>query len=406
MARNLVNSPEVIFAVAAFLIVYAWTIYPLLIWIASRLFGSKELRPDVPDQALATLTLLIVAHNEEEMIEARLQNAVALDYPSDKLQVVVASDGSSDRTVAIAQSFADRGVRVLDYRSNRGKSATINAAWQELTSDLVLLSDANTFTERDAPRKMARWFSLPDVGAVCGRLMLIDAATGSNVDGAYWKFETFLKKCEARLGALLGANGAIYAIRREAFVEIPPETIVDDFVIPLLAKLRSDCRLIYESEAVAHEETPPGIRDEFRRRVRIGAGGFQSLGVLWPFLSPRYGWLAFSFWSHKMLRWFCPFFMLAAFGTNLLLLDSPGYVGTMAGQLTFYLLAWLGGKLPLGGRLGRLVRLTTMFSSMNAAVFVGFFRLLSGRQRGVWTRTARSAEGLATPPLESTATVV
>lgn len=380
---------EAVLFLSAFFVVYAYALYGLLIWVASRLWGTQAKAPASDDNALPDLTLLIVAHNEERMLAARLENALALDYPCDKLQILVASDGSRDRTAEIARSFADRGVRLLDYQPNRGKSATLNAAWKELTTDLVLLSDANTFTQPDAPRRLARWFALTDVGAVCGRLLLVDPASGNNVDGLYWKYETFLKKCEARLGALLGANGAIYAIRREAFVEIPSETIVDDFVIPLLAKLKTGCRLVYDSEAVAHEETPPSIGDEFRRRVRIGAGGFQSLGVLWPLLHPRHGWLAFSMWSHKVLRWLCPFFLLAAFVANLFLLDRSAYQASMIVQLAFYGLAWLGGSVPARGKAGKLVRLTTMFGSMNAALLVGFFRFVSGRQRGAWQRTAR-----------------
>src|SRR5262249_30950742 len=148
---------------------------------------------------------------------------------------------------------------------------------------------------------------------VCGRLVLTDPATGCNVDSYYWRYETFLKRCEGRLGALLGANGAIYAIRRELYTPIPGNTIVDDFVIPLRAKLRTGCRIVYDGDAVAREETPPNVGAEFHRRSRIGAGGFQSIGLLWRLLNPRSGWVAFTFFSHKILRWVCPFFLVAAF---------------------------------------------------------------------------------------------
>lgn len=371
---------------------YAYLCYPVIIWLCARLFGAIEGPPGADNGELPAITLLIAAHNEETVIGKRLENALALDYPPGKLRVVVASDGSTDRTVEFSNLFADRGVEVFDYPTNRGKSATLNAAMRELSSDVVLLSDANTFVNRDAARLMARWFDRPEVGAVCGRLVLVNPRTGANVDSLYWRYETFLKQCEARLGALLGANGAIYAIRRELFVEIPPETIVDDFMIPLLAKIKTGCRLVYESEAVAREESPPNIGDEFRRRVRIGAGGFQSLVTLWPLLSPLCGWLAFSFWSHKVLRWFCPFFLVGAFAANLLLLDQAFYVGALAAQIAFYLLAWLGGKLPAReSRLSRVLRLVAMFGGMNAALLLGFFRLLTGRQRGAWTRTARTA---------------
>jgi len=384
------HSLAAIFWLSFGLTAYAYAGYPALIWVCARWFGRAETPPELDDSELPTITLLIAAHNEQAVIGERLENALALDYPRERLEIVVASDGSDDRTTEIVSSFADRGVRLLDYQSNRGKSATLNAAWSELTSELVLLSDANTAIEPQAPRKLARWFRAPDIGAACGRLVLVDRATGRNVDGLYWRYETFLKRCEARLGALLGANGAIYAIRRKSFAPIPTETIVDDFVIPLLARITSGCRLVYDAEAAAREETPERIGDEFRRRVRIGAGGFQSLGILWPLLSPREGWLAFSFVSHKLLRWLAPFCLVAMVAANLALLNEPAYRWTLAAQATFYGLALIGALAPGKGAIVRLLRLTTLFSSMNLALFMGFFRWLAGRQGGSWARTERA----------------
>jgi cellulose synthase/poly-beta-1,6-N-acetylglucosamine synthase-like glycosyltransferase len=326
---------ELVFWLCLAAVAYAYAGYPLLIWLASRVFGRRPAPPVIDDADLPTVTLLIAAHNEAEVIAGRIDNALALDYPADKLEIVVASDGSRDATVAIVGSFEDRGVRLLDYQPNRGKATTLNAAWHEVRGELVLLSDANTFIDTSAPRHLARWFRDPAIGSVCGRLVLVDPASGKNVDGVYWRYETFLKLCEARLGALLGANGAIYAIRRDAYVPIPPDTAIDDFVIPLLAKLERGTRLIYDAEAIAREETPPQIRDEFKRRARIGAGGFQSLRILWPVLDPRHGWLAFSFLSHKVLRWSCPFFLLGMAASNVALGTAAFYQVTLAAQAAF-----------------------------------------------------------------------
>src|SRR5205085_81616 len=210
----------------------------------------------------------------------------------------------------IVSRYADRGVRLLASAARRGKANVLNSSIPAVKGEVVLLSDANTFTDPQAARHLARWFEDPRVGVVSGRLILTDPATGRNADSLYWKYETLLKKYEGRLGALLGANGGIYAIRRALFTAIPGDTIVDDFVIPLEAKLRTGCGIVYDPEAVAREETAPNVGCEFHRRARIGAGGFQSLGLLWRLLNPARGWVAFTFFSHKVLRWVCPFFLL------------------------------------------------------------------------------------------------
>jgi cellulose synthase/poly-beta-1,6-N-acetylglucosamine synthase-like glycosyltransferase len=380
-----------VFWICAGCVFYAYIGYPFVIWCLSRLFGRRLQAPVGGEEDLPTVSLLIAAHNEEAVIGERLRNALAMDYPADKLEIVVASDGSTDATAEIVRRYADDGVRLLAYELRRGKAAVLNAALPELTGKIIMLSDANTYTEPSAARRIVRWFREPGVGVVCGRLVLTDPATGHNVDSLYWKYETFLKKCDGRLGALLGANGAIYALRRECYTRIPNDTIVDDLVIPLLAKLRTGCTIVYDWEAVAREETPANLGSEFHRRARIGAGGFQSIGILWRLLDPRRGWIAFTFFSHKVLRWLCPFFLLGLLASNLALWEETLYRSALIGQLGFYGVSLLGAVVP--GRLKSLkpLRLTTMFTGMNAALLVGFCRWLRGTQKGVWKRTARAA---------------
>jgi cellulose synthase/poly-beta-1,6-N-acetylglucosamine synthase-like glycosyltransferase len=371
------------------LVGYSYVAYPFFVWICSRGFGDRCAAPFLDDQDLPVVTLLIAAHNEERWIRARIENALTAEYPTDKLDVLVASDGSNDATARIVREFAGRGVRLLDFQPNRGKATVLNEAVPQARGAIVVFSDANTLFEPMAIRRLVRWFAEPKIGAVCGRLVLTDPATGKNVDSLYWKYETFLKKCESRLGALLGANGAIYALRREDYVPIPPDTIVDDFVIPLVARLRTGRGVIYDSEAVAHEECPPGIADEFGRRARIGAGGFQSIVRLWPLLLPSQGWISLTFFSHKVLRWLCPFLLIAALLANLACLDRPWGVPLLTAQIGFYAVS-LAGRLTSGaGIVSRLFRLPAMFTSMNLALLCGFWRWVSGRQRGIWQRTAR-----------------
>jgi cellulose synthase/poly-beta-1,6-N-acetylglucosamine synthase-like glycosyltransferase len=391
----LADAIAVAFWASAGLVLYAYVGYPVLVWALSRVFGREPVPPVVADAELPSVSILVAAFDEEKEVGDRIVNALAQNYPEGMLEVVIASDGSTDRTNEIARGFAGSGVRLLDYPVRRGKATVLNDAFAELRGEVVVLSDANTyFSDPDVVRNLARWFRDPSVGAVCGKLVLTDPDTGTNVDGVYWKYETFLKHCESRLGALLGSNGAVYAIRRELFDGIPPGTVLDDFVIPLLARMRTGKRIVYDPRARADEETPKGIAQEFRRRARIGAGGFQCIGLLRGLLHPRHGWTALSFWSHKVLRWACPFFLLAALAANVVLaaVGGPVYAALLAGQLLFYALAALGTRLPVRPKVCKAVRLTTMFASMNAALLVGFVRWVRGSQRAAWERTARAQE--------------
>jgi cellulose synthase/poly-beta-1,6-N-acetylglucosamine synthase-like glycosyltransferase len=381
---------ELVFWLCVALIAYSYAVYPVLVWGLSRLFGRVPASRHLEDSELPSVSLLIAAHNEENVIARRIANALALDYPPDRLEIVIASDGSSDTTARIVSAMGNRRIRLLESPIRRGKAMVLNAAFRTVRGDIVLLSDANTFTDPDAVRRLVRWFQDPQVGIVCGRLVLTDPATGRNVDSLYWRYETFLKRCEGRLGALLGANGAIYAIRKSIFTGIRNDTIVDDFVIPLITRLRSNCSIVYDHQAIAYEETPRDFGDEFNRRSRIGAGGFQSMVRLGSLLVPRHGWVALTFFSHKVLRWLCPFFMIGALLTNLPLIHQPVYRLTMMLQLTGYGLSVLGMATGTMASF-RVLRLATMFTTMNLALLVGFWRWASGGQRGVWQRTARQA---------------
>jgi cellulose synthase/poly-beta-1,6-N-acetylglucosamine synthase-like glycosyltransferase len=385
----------VVFWACAATVLFAYVGYPLVLWLLARWLGQPFKAPAWEDNDLPSLSLLIAAHNEASVIEERVLNALQMAYPPDRLEIAVASDGSEDGTTETVRRYAERGVRLLDYKPRRGKAATLNTAIAELKGEIILLSDANTYTDSTAARKIVRGFKDPKVGVVCGRLVLTDPATGSNADSLYWKYETFLKRCESRLGALLGSNGAIYAIRRELFLPIPNDTIVDDIVIPLQAKLRTGCAIVYDYEAVAYEETAPDIHAEFQRRSRIGAGGFQSILLLWRLLNPRRGWVALTFLGHKILRWLCPFFMVGAFFSNLLLLEEPLYRWMIFAQLGFYMTSLAAAFVPGRYRSLKPLRLTTMFTSMNLALLVGFWRFASGNQRGLWRPTARLAEANA-----------
>lgn len=373
-------------------VAFAYLGYPAVIGALSRVFGETPAAPRCLDQDLPRLALIVAAYNEEHVIEGRIRNAMEQNYPCGRLTIVVASDGSTDRTGEIVRRFADQGVLLIEDPIRRGKAAVLNRAMASVDAEVVLLSDANTHFAPDVARDLARWFVDPRVGVVCGRLVLQDPLSGRNVDGLYWRFENYLKRCESRLGALLGANGAVYAIRRDAYVPIPDGTIVDDFVIPLISRLRTGLELVYDEESVAFEESAPHLGSEFRRRCRIGAGDFQSLGLLWPLLDPRRGWIALAFASHKVLRWTCPFLLLGMAAISLSWRDLTPYREALWAQTAFYALALAAAIAPAGLRIPRPLRLAAMFAGMNAALFIGFFRWLFGLQAATWARTDRLGE--------------
>ena len=387
LGREIVSVTAVFWTCVA-LVVYTYLIYPAVVWLLAK--AQKPLTvPDRETGNLPLVSILIVAHNEESLIASRLDNLLAIDYPKERLQLVVASDGSTDRTNPIVREYSSRHIQLLDFPDRMGKPAVLDSTVHTLAGDIVVLSDANSMMDPQSVRKLVRWFADARVGVACGEIVLIDPPTGRNVDSLYWRYETFLKRCEGKLGALLGASGPLYAIRRTLFPPIPPGTIVDDFVIPLLARLRSGCRIVYDESAIAYEETPADITTEFQRRARIGAGGFHSLPVLWPLLDPRKGWIAFTFFSHKLLRWLCPFFLVAVFVTNLILVDTGIYGVCFALQMLLYGTAYAGRFHSQRSPVGRAIRLATMFTAMNAALLVGFVRWTTGRQQSAWQRTAR-----------------
>jgi cellulose synthase/poly-beta-1,6-N-acetylglucosamine synthase-like glycosyltransferase len=370
---------------------FAYAGYPVIVWLLARCFGRAAVPPPVESADLPSVSLLVVAHNEAADIGARVRNALALRYPPGKLEIVIASDGSTDGTNEIVAGFAEQGVRLLAFPENRGKAAALDASIPHLTGDVVVLTDANTHMDPDAVRRLATWFADPAVGVVCGKLVLTDPATGRNADGLYWKYETFLKGCEGRLGALVGCNGAIYAVRRSVFPRVPAGTIADDLVIPLEVRRGTGCRIVYDPDAVAREETAPGVGAEFRRRARIGAGGFQTIARLWPLLNPARGWISFTFLGHKVLRWVSPFALVGMLALNVLLLDVRCFRWVLAGQVGFYLTAAVVACVPCRPRALRVARLATMFAAMNLALLVGFGRWVSGTQGGTWRRTERGA---------------
>ena len=377
----------VAFWAAAVLLAQTYFLYPLWLLLLSRLRPPSHRTP-AGSGAWPTVSLVVAAHDEASCIEEKLRNSLALDYPPGRLEVLIGSDGSTDGTDALVRAFPDPRVHLL-AAPRAGKTSVLNRCIPAARGEVAVLSDANTRIEPGALKALVRHFEDPAVGAVCGRLQLYNPTRAEYEESAYWKYESWLKALEGTQGAVVGANGGLYAVRRELFTPLPPSTIVDDFVIAVRL-LDRGYRVLYEPEALAAEETTEDYRREFGRRARIAAGNFQSLGLVPGLLSPLRGFPAFAFWSHKVLRWCAPALMLVALAANVALLDQPFYAYTMAAQIGFYGLALLGRAAVGPSLLRRIAGVAYYFVTMNLAIVVGFWRFLRNSQAAAWERTARA----------------
>lgn len=368
---------RVTFWIAAASIFYTYLGYPLLLAAMRLMLHRPVMRASIEP----SVTLLIPAFNEATVIERKLQNALALEYPRSKLEIVVASDGSTDETVEIAKRFAGTdSVRVLASPSNRGKMATLNASILEIRSDIVVFSDAPALLDPDALKRLVENFADPGVGAVSGRYTVVqstEVSTGASED-LYWKYETFLKTCESDISSTLGAHGHLYAIRRELYPFPDPSVINDDYVIPV-SVIGMGYRAIYEPSAIVREEARE--MTGFGRRVRIFAGNVQQLSEIRGLLKPLRPLPLFFFFSHKGGRLLAPIAMLVAFVASLTLADAPIYRAALCGQAIFYLLAMCGAICRMRPKI---LMLPFYFSMINAAAFLGFYHALTGRRGMAW----------------------
>jgi cellulose synthase/poly-beta-1,6-N-acetylglucosamine synthase-like glycosyltransferase len=378
---------EIMFWLSVSLIIYSYFLYPLILYIFSLLKNNRA--TEYSKSFCPPVTVIIAAYNEESCIKERIENLLKLDYPQEKLTLLIGSDGSSDNTAQILTSFEIDNMKPVIFPENRGKMSVLNDLVELAEDDILVLSDANTDFASDAINMLTRHFEQEDIGAVCGELHLASADASTNKDGVYWRYERFLKYHEAKLGALLGANGAIYAMRKSLFIPLPKDTVVDDFQIVMNVS-KQGARIIYDQEAKANEEIAPDLSSEEARRIRIGSGNYQALVSHSWALNPMLGWRFIAYISHKVIRWFVPHLMLLAIIANILLLGQNLYILVAVTQTVFYFIAWYGiSRKRKYLSVPNLIAIPAFFVAMNIALFRGFVRYLLTDVSGTWQRTKR-----------------
>jgi cellulose synthase/poly-beta-1,6-N-acetylglucosamine synthase-like glycosyltransferase len=373
---------EIVFCLSAVALLYTYAGYPLLLALVSALRPRNVCRGEFEPN----VSIIITAYNEERDLEAKLANTLALDYPRDLLEIIVASDCSTDRTDEIARSFAGRGVQLCRQSHRLGKTAAQNAAVEQAHGEIILFSDATSSYQPDAVRAIMPSFADATVGCVAGRLEYVDDSGSPVGRGArsYWNYETFLKRHESRVGSLIGASGCLYAVRRSAYVPLYHEAC-SDFIIAT-KMVEQGLRAVFEPNAVCTEETNRQSDKELKMRVRIIAQTFTDLWRHRALLNPlRSGFYGVQLVSHKVMRYLVPFFLMGLFvSSGVLASGSSFYRLLFAAQVLCYACPGIAWMLDRVGVRSRLLAFPQYFMLANLASLIGCYKFLRGQRYASW----------------------
>jgi poly-beta-1,6-N-acetyl-D-glucosamine synthase len=387
---------KILLWLSLFVVFYAFAGYGLLLFLmvkVKRFLKGKPVIPVVAEADLPTCSLVIAAYNEESFITEKIKNTLALQYPAGKLELIFITDGSSDRTPQLVAAYPQ--IKLMHSPERRGKIAAVHRAMETVTTDVVVFTDANTYLNPDALLKICRHYADSRVGAIAGekRIAVDEKADATAGEGFYWKYESKLKTWDAELYSVVGAAGELFSIRTALYRPVSPNAILDDFMISLLVA-QEGYRVLYEPEAYATETSSADVKEELKRKVRIAAGGIQSIVWLKSLLNPfRQPLLSFQYISHRVLRWtVVPFLMILALLLNIAIVateNSSFYTLLLVAQLGFYLAALAGWLLERREIKVKALFIPYYFCMMNYAVIRGIFRYLAGAQSAAWEKSKR-----------------
>ena len=390
---------KIIFWLCLALVVYTYVGYGAVLYIilkVKNIFFRRETTPILPldPQLLPDVTLMICAYNEADVIEEKMQNIRALNYPQEKLCVMWVTDGSNDNSNELLQAYPE--VKLVYSPERKGKAAAMQHGLQENKAEYVIFTDANTMLNADAIREIVRQFMKKNVSCVSGEKRVAARHAGQATaegEGVYWKYESMLKRWDSELYSAMGAAGELFAVRMSHYLPAPSNALLDDFMISMLI-LKDGHRIAYTNEAYATEYGSASTAEESKRKRRIAAGGLQSIWWLRSLMNPfAYPKVAFQYVSHRVLRWsITPLALFALFPLNLLLLFASGsliYQLLFLLQLFFYLSALTGHILKVSGRRNKLLYIPCYFLFMNLNVFLGIGYLMSHKDSGTWEKARR-----------------
>lgn len=385
------------FWISLLIIVYTYIGYGILLYIlvkVKRLFNKRVIL--VHGNYLPTVSILIAAYNEEDLIEEKITNTLELNYPKDKVQIIVITDGSTDLTVSKVREYQD--VVLLHKDQRAGKMAAIKRAIPYITGEVLLFTDANTFLNQLAVRELVKHYRNDQVGAVAGekRIIVEESADASSAgEGFYWKYESFLKKCDYELYSNVGAAGELFSIRTKLYEPVEADTIIDDHMIAMRIAEKGYI-IAYEPNAYAIETASANVKEELKRKVRIAAGGIQSILRLRKAANPfRNPVLTFQYLSHRVLRWtLTPILLPVIFILNGIIVYSGGsllYQILFLAQCIFYFSAYMGFYFERKNIRIKALFIPFYFCMMNYAVIAGIIRYFRNAQSAAWEKSIRKS---------------
>ncbi len=386
---------ELYFWIGLGIIFYTYLGYGILLYIIvllKRSFSSAKPQ-QYSFEELPGMTLIVACYNEADILDEKVKNTLDLQYPLEKLNLYFVTDGSNDNSVEVLKKYE----RVVTFHDDKraGKVAAVNRVMPHVKTPIVAYCDANTFLNPEALVHLARHYKDPKVGAVAGEKKIYQGdkehAAGSG-EGAYWKYESALKKLDSELHTVVGAAGELFSVRTELYEDVPGNIIIEDFFLSMRIVERG-FRVVYEPDAYAMETSSASVKEEQKRKVRIAAGGIQSIVKLYGLLNVfKYGVVTFQYVSHRVLRWtLTPLLLPVVFVLNYLLLNlHPVYLVLFIGQVLFYSISLLGYLLQGKKIKFKMLFIPYYFTFMNWSVYRGFLRYIGGKQSAVWEKAKRA----------------